>query len=80
MEGDYINLPPPTWKLDRQIAEPKTTPIEDAYNKLKWWLSRTLFPQPPFQYTTTSTPRSHLTTALPVPLEHLTRPSSFSPA
>ena len=74
MEGDYINLPPPTWKLERQIAEPKTTQIEDAYYKLKWWLRRTLFPQPPFHYETTITPtptlRSHLTTALLAPGEH----------
>jgi len=75
-------LPPPTWKLERQTGEPKTTQIEDVYNKLKWWLSRTLFPQPPFNYETTHTPtpRSHLTKALPAPVEHSTQPSILSPA
>jgi hypothetical protein len=43
----YLPPPPPTWgKLERQIAEPKMTPIEDIYYRLKLWLSRTLFPQP----------------------------------
>ena len=74
MEESYVYLPPPSWKLERQTGEPKTTQIEDAYYKLKWWLRRTLFPQPPFQYETaitpTPTPRSHLTTALLVPGEH----------
>jgi len=67
----YAYLPPPSWKLERQTAEPKTSPIEDVYNKLKLWLSRTFFPQPHFHYEiTTPTPRSHLTTALLAPEEH----------